>query len=200
MRPHLFPWPLMIVLIIWSEVSLAEENDKTQPMKIEADFMRYEDISQTSIFTGNVVLRKGTIVIKGHKLEVRKDESDFQYAVVTASPKNLTFFRQKREGLQEFMEGESELIEYDGKEELFTFTRRAQLRRLVGVKIGDTMAGPKIIYNSRTEVFTIDGKIEKGSRVRAMLSPKNEEIKVRTKPASKSDNFKASETINRAKE
>ena len=54
-------------------------------------------------FPGGVIWTKGTIVIRGAKIDVRQDADGYQYGVVTAEPGKLAFFRQKREGVDEFI-------------------------------------------------------------------------------------------------
>ena len=103
----------------------AEKADRDKPMNVEADALRYDDLKQTSVFTGNVVvLTKGTIVIRGARIDVRQDPEGYQYGVVTAEPGKLAFFRQKREGVDECIEGEAEVIEYDGKADHVKFIRQ----------------------------------------------------------------------------
>ena len=51
----------------------AERADRDKPMNIEADALRYEDQKQLSTFTGKVVVTKGSIVMRGARLEVRQD-------------------------------------------------------------------------------------------------------------------------------
>jgi lipopolysaccharide export system protein LptA len=142
---------------------------------VEADALRYDDLHQVSVFTGRVVLTKGTIVIRGARLEVRQDPDGFQYGVVTAEPGKRAFYRQKRDGLDEWMEGESEVIEYDGKADRVKFIRQAELRRLRGATIADEMAGSVIIYENTTDVFTVEGGAASprpGGRVRAVIAPR----------------------------
>ena len=100
-------------------------------MNIEADALRYDDLKQTSVFTGNVVLTKGTIVIRGARIDVRQDPEGYQYGVVTAEPGKLAFYRQKREGVDEFIEGEGEVIEYDGNADHVKFIKHARAAPLV---------------------------------------------------------------------
>ena len=76
-------------------------------MNIEADSLRYDDLQQISVFTGRVVLTKGSILIRADRLEVRQDPDGFQYGVATGSAGRLAFFRQKREAVDEFMEGQA---------------------------------------------------------------------------------------------
>ena len=165
----------------------AEKADTAKPMNIEADALRYDDLKQTSVFTGRVVLTKGTIQIRGARLEVRQDPQGYQHAVVTAAPDKLAFFRQKREGLDEFIEGESRTIEFDGRADTVKFMRDAELRRYRGATLGDEVSGALIVYQNTTDVFTVDGTPSNitgrgpasaasgraNGRVRAVLIPQN---------------------------
>ena len=108
----------------------AERADRDKPMNIESDALRYDDKTQTSTFTGRVVLTKGTIVMRGARLDVRQDDQGNQFGTMQAEPGKRAFFRQKREGLNEFIEGEGETIEYDSKTDTVRFLRRAEMRRL----------------------------------------------------------------------
>jgi len=171
------PWFLMATLLLGAGTVSAERADRNKPMNIESDALRYDDLKQISVFTGRVVLTKGTILIRGARMEVRQDTSGNQFGVVMAEPGKLAFFRQKREGLDEFIEGEGEVIEYDGRADTVKFTTRAQLRRYRGVTLGDEFTGAVIVYNNTTDVFSIDGGVAQASagaskgRVRAMLTP-----------------------------
>jgi lipopolysaccharide export system protein LptA len=157
---------------------LAEKADRNKPMNIEADALRYDDVKQVSVFSGHVVLTKGTIQIRGSQIEVRQDPDGYQFGLVTGAPEKLAFFRQKREALDEFMEGEGETIEYDGKADTVKFIKKAQLRRYRGATLGDEITGGVIVYENLTDTFTVDGSASKGvagtrgGRVRAMLTPK----------------------------
>lgn len=175
--------PLVLVALLGLAGPLhAEKADRNKPMNIEADALRYDDLKQVSVFTGRVVLTKGTIQIRGDRLEVHQDPDGFQFGVATGSADKLAFFRQKREGLDEFIEGEGETITYDGKADTVTFTRKAQLRRLRGTVLADEITGGNIVYENLTDLFTVDGVAKNGptgalgtgGRVRVMLTPKPE--------------------------
>ncbi|MCC7100539.1 MAG: lipopolysaccharide transport periplasmic protein LptA [Rubrivivax sp.] len=158
----------------------AEKADRDQPMHIEADALRHEETTQTSVFTGNVVLTKGSIVLRGARLEVRQAPDGSQFGTATAAPGKRAFFRQKRDTVpgapEEFVEGEAEVIDYDGRADLVKLQRRAELRRYRAGSLNDEVSGALITYNNTTDVFTVDSAPGKGSgadgRVRAMLSPK----------------------------
>lgn len=160
----------------------AEKADRQKPMNIEADALRHDDARQLSVFTGRVLITKGTIQIRGQQVEVRQDAQGNQFGVITASEQESAFFRQKREGVDEYIEGEAQRIEYDGKADTVTFLRGAQLRRLRGATLADRVSGAVIVYDNARDLFTVDGGANSpaaavggaGTRVRAMLSPKPE--------------------------
>lgn len=167
-------------------VAHAERADRDKPMNIEADALRHDELKQISVFSGNVVMTKGSIVLRGAQLEVRQDAEGYQYGVVQAEPGKRAYFRQKRDTApnapDEYVEGEGEIIEYNGKTDDVKLIRRGQLRRYTGGKLSDDIMGSVITYNNLTDVFTVDGEKRSnqpssapagsGGRVRAILAPK----------------------------
>lgn len=160
----------------------AEKADRSKPMNIESDALRYDDVKQASIFTGRVVMTKGSIIIRGELVEVHQDTDGFQFGTITGSDKVRAFYRQKRDGVDEYIEGEADTIEYDGKSDTVKFKRKAQLRRYRGAALADEISGAVIVYQNLTDVFSVDGSVVQsnannanpGGRVRAMLTPKQQ--------------------------
>lgn len=156
-------------------------------MNIESDTLRYDDVKQTSVFTGKVVVTKGTIVMRGAQLDVRQDTAGNQYGVMKAEPGKRAFYRQKRDTRpgtpDEYMEGEAEVIEYDGKADTVRFVQQAELRRYLGSSLNDEMSGVVIVYDNTTSVLTVDGGPPRSRsdgpapRVRAMLTPRLDEAR-----------------------
>ena len=151
---------LALMLFYWGGHALvhAERDDKNRPMNIEADQLVHDDLKQVTVFTGHVLITKGTIVLKGERIELREDPQGFQYGLITPEPGARAYYRQKREGLNEFMEGEAERIEYDGRLDRVTLSQRAVLRRYRGSALNDEMTGQVITYDHLKETFRIDGK------------------------------------------
>ncbi len=173
-----------VALALPGAVSLAhaEKADQNKPINVEADNLTYDDLKQVTVATGNVVITKGTILIKGDHVEVRQDPQGYQYATATMAPgsKKHASFRQKREGLDEYIDGDAERIDYDGKQDLTTLTRNATVRRLQGLTtVSDTVHGSVITYDGQRDFYTAKGGNDVAApgnptgRVRAMLSPKN---------------------------
>ncbi len=157
----------------------AEKADRDKPMLIEADAMRHDENKLLTIFTGQVVAFKGTMVLRGARMEVQQDKNGQQIAQIWAAPNERVFFRQKREGVDEFTEGEGEMATYDSQADVVTLVLRAEVRILRGTVLADQLTGQKIVFNNTTEVMTVDG-LPKGAkstdnrdqRVRAVLTPR----------------------------
>lgn len=185
---RLLSHPLLILggaLALAALPAQAERADRDKPMNIEADALRHDELQQTSVFTGRVVVTKGSIVLRGARLEVRQDAEGHQSGVVTAESGKRAFFRQKRDtpagAPAEFVEGEAERIEYDGRADRVRLVTRAQLRRYREATLSDEITGALIVYDNTTDVFTVDGAPRQGQgggsqgRVRAVLAPRQPE-------------------------
>ncbi len=168
---------LLILACLLSAPAQAEKADRNKPMNAEADSLRYDDVKQTSVFTGNVVITKGTLVIRGDRVEVRQDAEGFQFATATGTREKRAFYRQKREVADEWIEGEALALTYDGKQDTITFSKSAVMRRLRGTVVADETQGDIITYNNTSDVFNVVGAPAAspgapGGRVRAVISPR----------------------------
>lgn len=154
----------------------AEKADRDKPVNLEADRVKVDDINKVHIFDGHVTLTQGTLVIRSDRLVVKQDAEGFQNGIATANPGNLARFRVKREGRDDYVEGEAERIEHDAKAEMTKFFNRAH------VKSGqDEVRGQYIEYDGRAENYVVTsgpaGTVKPGAdnRVRAVIQPKNKE-------------------------
>jgi len=142
-----------LLLGVWGP-AIAEKADRGKPINVEADRMQYDDVKQINVFTGNVVLTKGTILLRADRLVIRQDPEGYQYGTASG---NLAFFRQKREGVDQFVEGQARQIDYDGKRETFRLQQQAMMRRTEKERVIDEVHGNDILYESRNEFFTVEG-------------------------------------------
>lgn len=157
----------------------AEKADRYKKMEVESDQPGKVDLqNQIVVFNGNVVVSKGTMFIKAARIEVRESAEGYQYATAIGSPGQLASFRQKREGVNEFIEGEAERLEYDAKTDTIRFVNKASVKRLRGTTVADEVTGALITYDNTAELFTVAGgasavtPANPTGRVRAVLSPR----------------------------
>lgn len=151
----------------------AERADRDKPVNIEADKVEIDDQKKEAVFQGNVVLTQGTLMLKADRIVVNQNEGGFQSGVAYGKP---AYFRQKREGLEDFIEGEAQRLEYNGEQEKVELFINAKLTRG-----GDEVRGNYISYSALTEFFEVMGDQPgteagtSGGRVRAIIQPRNDE-------------------------
>lgn len=171
---------LAMALAVLSTVgsAAAEKADRLKPLKVEADVGRYDDQKQVGTFSGHVVVTKGTMEMRAAQIQVRQGADGYHHGVATAAAGERATFRQKRDGVDEIIEGQAERIEYDGKTDTVRFVGRAVIRRLAGGKVTDEASGSVISYDNQAEVFSVTGGASAASpgnpegRVRAVLTPR----------------------------
>ena len=151
----------------------AERADRDKPVNIESDRLNADDAHKTAVFEGRVVLTQGTLLIRADRLTVRQDSEGFQFAVAMGRPAT---FRQKREGLDEYIDGEAERIEYDSRSDRVELFNSARISR----EGGDDVRGSTISYDSKTEQFSVQSAKaaspqSRDARVRAVIMPKRKE-------------------------
>jgi lipopolysaccharide export system protein LptA len=152
----------------------AERADRSKPLDVTADAARVDGARQISTFTGNVLITKGTIVLRAAQVEVRQTSDGHQMATALGTPETPARFRQKRDGVDEYLEGEAQRIEYDTRADTIRFVDGAVLRRFRGTALADEAAGSLITFDNTASVFSVSGSATAGGsgRVRAVLTPR----------------------------
>lgn len=173
-----FLMSLTLAGMIFSAGALAEKADADKPTNIEANRMSYDDLKQINTFIGNVVLTRGTLLMKAGKVVVTTDPAGYQFATLYGAAGALATFRQKRDGGPDlWVEGQAERIEYDAKTEIAKLFTRAKLKRLDGSKTVDEVEGEFISYDSGSEFFNVTnsagGASTPGSgRIKVTIQPR----------------------------
>jgi lipopolysaccharide export system protein LptA len=169
-------------IFLMSAQAHAERADREKPINLEADRITVDDVKKVQVLDGSVVLIQGSLQIRANRLVVTQDADGFQKGVATGGANGLARFRQKREGKNDFIEGEAERLEYDARNEKTEFFTRAW------VKSGqDEIRGHYISYDSLTEKYLVtsgsDAKSSSTSatgaaqaRVRAIIQPKGKNL------------------------
>lgn len=165
----------LLCLFLGTTAALAEKADRSKPINLEADKVTVDDRNKVHTYEGNVVLTQGTTVIRAAKLVITQDLEGYQKGVAHAGPGGLAKFRQKREGRDDYVDGEAERIEQDTRTEITKFFNKAWVR-----SGQDEVRGEYIQYNGVTENYlvtngpnaTVVPGQQGGGRVHAVIMPK----------------------------
>lgn len=167
---------LSLCLLAISPLALAEKADRDKPLQIEASRVSIDDGKKIQILEGDVLLTKGTMVLKAERVVITEDRYGFQKGTAFSGKGVMAKFRQKRDGSNEYIEGEAERIEYDTHNEVLELFHRAW------VKNGeDQVKGDYIWYDTVSEKYLVtagEAHDAKGAtpRVRAVIQPKNKVV------------------------
>ena len=172
-------WGHLVMLAGWLVplTAAAERADRNQPTLIVADHQTVDDLKQVSVFTGHVILTKGTIRVTGERMEYREDPEGYQYAVVTAGEDATATFHQRRDptrpGVEETIDGVAERIEYDNRADTVKLFTRAIVRRFENGVMRDEFTGDRITYDARNSHYDLTGTASgPGARVTARIAPR----------------------------
>jgi len=163
----------------------AERADRDKPMLLEANRASIDDAKKIQVLEGDVLITKGTMTLKADRVIITEDQYGFQKGTAFSGKNGLAYFRQKREGKEEYVEGEGERIEYNTNSEILELFHRAW------VKNGeDLVKGDYIWYDAVSEKYLVtagETRDPKGppARVRAVIQPKAKDAE--TKPAARGE-------------
>jgi lipopolysaccharide export system protein LptA len=187
-RAPLLPAAGLALLVALAAPAVAEKADRGKPMVIEADRGGSVDLQrQVVIYSGNVVITQGTMMLRAERVELREMPDGFRAASAIGSPGKPATWRQRRDGVDETVEGAAERIEFDGRADTLRFIGSGTVRRLRAGSVADEIAAATILWDNTAEVFRVEGgeatPANPTGRVRAVLSPRVEPAASASAPA-----------------
>ena len=164
---------ISLILAMLSQPVFAERADRDKPLQLEANRISIDDAKKIQILEGDVIVIKGTMMLRADRVVITEDQYGFQKGVAFGGKDGLARIRQKREGKDEYSEGEAERIEYNTNSEVAEFFHRAW------VKSGeDQVKGDYIWYDGISEKYLVTAGQNRDpkappARVRAIIQPRN---------------------------
>lgn len=174
-------WTLALTLAVGLSAgdARAEKADRSKPMVVEADRDGVVDLQrQVLVYTGNVVISQGSMVLRAERVEMRTLPDGYRAASALGSPAKPASWRQRRDGVDETVEGSADRIDFDGRADSLRFVGNGAVRRLRAGVVADEITGASILWDNTAEVFKVEGgnatPTNPTGRVRAVLSPRAE--------------------------
>jgi lipopolysaccharide export system protein LptA len=167
----------------------AEKADSFKQTEIAAKNGSFDNVKRTGLWNGDVVLTKGTLIMKSGRALVTEDPQGYKFVTLWAAAGQLATFRQKRDGGDDlWMEGEAERIEYNDKTEIVKLYSKAKVTQLEGKRPTSEAEGPFISYDSRSEVYAVENSVSGdstpgGGRVKMIMQARPAAGAAPAKPA-----------------
>jgi len=179
-KPHLLPLrsitlglALLAVPMAW-----AEKADRLKPLNIVSERQGSIDlVNQRTEFIGDVVLTKGTLLLRAEKVDVRETSDGYYQAYANGQPGKQVSFRQASDTQGESIQGAADQLEYDTRADTVRFIGNAVVRHMRGSAVANEVTGAVIVFDNRSEVFTLEaGQASPypNGRVRVVMMPRPE--------------------------
>lgn len=157
----------------------AEKADSEQALTFDAGRMVLDGKRKVRTLSGGVEITRGTLVLRAAQVEL-KETAQGQFATASGAEGQPATFRQKREGLDEIVEGQARRIEYDSVTETVRFIDQAQVRVLRAGVPADQVSGQTIVYHHARDVFEVQGgggaSGSAGGRVKGVVTPRKSSV------------------------
>ncbi|WP_233141987.1 lipopolysaccharide transport periplasmic protein LptA [Aggregatibacter actinomycetemcomitans] len=151
----------MLMLVSLSTFALKDDTNK--PINIVSDNQSLDMTSRVVIFTDNVVITQGSIVVKANKVIItRPEENSKKKDTVEAFGNPVTFHQVMDDGKP--VDGKANKVFYDLGTEFLTLTGNAELKQL-----DSKINGNVITYDVKKQQLKANGS--SGSRVTTVLIP-----------------------------
>ncbi len=124
--------------------------DSQQDMTIEANSATFDYNTKVGTFAGNIIIKRGSIVIKANSGTASVDQDNNKYVILNGDP--VTFYQQQDDNT--IINGQGNNLSYDTKTNLLILSSKARIK-----KASDIIIGQKIIYNTKTNQYSVNSGI-----------------------------------------
>ena len=154
-----------IFIAIWfNQTAFALESDADQPISIDSNTATYDDATETSTYTGNVVSIQGSIRVNSDKLVVYMKNGEVDKLVFTG---NRAKFKQTPSAGAEDIIGEALTGNYYPKKNLLVLQNEATV-----TQGNATYSSNLIEYDIKSSLVKAGEKSSDTKRVHVILKPK----------------------------
>lgn len=149
----------------------AERSDRDKEIVIGADRSVGDDANKVITLTGNVVVTQGSMRITAAKMLLKEDAKGNKTYVASGTP---VTFRQKRDKVDEWIEGTAERAEFDDRNDMLRLYNNARVRSNQNELTGDFIS-----YDMKRELAEVSGAPP------GQVAPPNSRVKVIIMPPKK---------------
>lgn len=162
--------PLLALLVAlglgYAPSALALPDDSQQPIGIQADGAELDEPAGRAIYSGNVVVTQGSVIIKGDQVAVHFD-ADSQVTHIIADGQ-LAYFQQQTNAAGELVQAWGKTIRYQVDGDRLTLTEQAKLDQR-----GNSFSGHEIVYLIDEDRVKASAAADGSQRVTMTFSPKS---------------------------
>lgn len=121
------------------------KGDESKPLQIEADNATLDQKQMVTVFSGRVIISKGSLVVHADQGTATQDKAGDRTLHLIGSP--VTFVQKADDG--ELIEGQGNKFDYNTKTSLAVLNGRSRVKKGKNIIVGDMLT-----YNTQTQVYS----------------------------------------------
>ena len=152
--------------------------DRSQPIEITADKFSGDEVKQIATYSGNVLVKQGSIEFKGQSLSLSITPKGYRHIELVGAPAS---FKQKRDSkspnTSEWMKASANRLVYDEESDQLMLKGNAKLSRSENGVEKDSTSGENITYDLRKARSVVTGAVINGQqqRVTTIIAPRGKD-------------------------
>ncbi len=161
---------------VWliSNAAFALSTDRNQPLNIEADSAKLDNLKGFTVYSGNVIVNQGTLQLFADKVTLTYNAEKQVQTIIAESNGQMVRFKQVLDNKEE-VRAQAKRMEYLAKDDILHLKQDAQVW-----KAKDTVSGQHIVYDSkRAQVTASEGRVK--VIIESSTAPKTPVSKSKTK-------------------
>ena len=157
---------LLILLVVFvSSLVLALPEDTKQPIEIEAQSVVVDETTGFNEFSGNAVVRQGSILLSAELIQVQTDNKEVVSMIAKGSREKPAKYIQSQENQARFVEATATLITYDVDKGMILLVGNAHL-----VQGFDSFSGETLDYDIDNDKVVVKGSEDGMERVKFKIT------------------------------
>ena len=155
--------------LLVSGASFALDTDRKQPISLEADAAEMDEAKGHYIYSGNVVVTQGSMIISAHTVEIiMGDDNNIDSFIADGNDAAQAHLQQKVESDSSLLEAWANNLVYDVSSDVITLSGNAALHQR-----GNKFSGDVINYSVADEKVKATAKPSSKQRVKMIFNPSN---------------------------
>ena len=152
---------LILLMVFVTSLVLALPEDTKQPIEIEAQFVVVDETTGFSEFSGNAVVRQGSLLLSAELIQVQTDNEEVVSMIAKGSLEKPAKYIQNQENQARFVEATASQITYDVDKGMIFLVGNAHL-----VQGFDSFSGDTLNYDINNDKVVVKGSEDGTERVK----------------------------------
>lgn len=162
-------WLIFAIAVATTSAASALDEDRYQPITIQADAAMVDDNKGTSVYRGNVTINQGTLHVSADEVEIYTADNEVIQIIAKTDKdsERLAHYEQQTNADKDTVQADAKMITYLVQEERLHLSGQARLEQ-----VGDIFTGELLYYDIPRGIVNLSSGNQEGSRVNMTITPK----------------------------